>query len=276
LLQEEQTQAHNATRALLEALWHKLVPILLPDGAASLYLPKGGSLLLPHIDQHLQNPTFLYSHGEQAEKFLRELKVALLYWALTSLRQQLDAKTCLIPSYDLSSNIISSIEPLLSLFHAAFITFELPKENAPSPNAVALAIARTLFYMVQSTSLESILMKTWLTATQSSEKMLRSENELEECIDAFSHDDRLIKTFLHLTTPSIDMSTPQAKDLTGAFWGMLVHGLTSSMRDVLIEDALGSLDWELAQRTVLDRLHWFFFSPYADEAMATWLGAAKA
>jgi hypothetical protein len=275
MLHEEQTHTHKATCALLESLWSRLIPILLPHGAASLYLPEGGSLLLPHIDKGLCNPTFLHSPSEQAEKFIRDAKVSVMCWLLGALRQWLGSEKPEPPNYDIPRELAASIEPLVAQLRTAFVPIELAPETSISPATVAPLIARTLLLLVQSTSLESLLMTGWLNICRSSESVPHTEGELETQIEALSHDERLIKTVLHRTAPTIDIGGPHTKDLTGSFWGMLMHGLTSSMTDVLIEDTLSSFDWESAQRMVLDRFRWFLFSPYADGAVASWIAHGR-
>lgn len=271
LLHEEQTRTQAASQLLLESIRASLIPILLPKGAASLYLPKGGSLLHSHIDKALNEPLCTNSSLEHEEKLLRDLKVTIMYWLLSALCQRLGSEKFDPPNYNLPNDLTTSIESLLEPLRSAFLPMELSKETPASPNAIASSIARTLLFLVESTSLESILVSGWLSISGSFESFLHTEAELETLTETMSHDDRLIRAILHLATPTIDLGPSGAKDLTGSFWSMLLQGLTSSMTDIVIEDALSSVDWESAQRMVLDRIRWFFFSPYGDRAVATWV-----
>jgi hypothetical protein len=271
LLHEEQTQAQNATLTLLESLWSRFIPILLPKGAASLYLPKGGSLLLPSINKALGKPPIAHASLELAEKFIRESKVSFLYWLLSTLSQRLGSGKLEPPNYDLPIDRISTIESFLEPLRTAFLPINLSQETSAPPNAIASSIARTLLFLIEGSSLEFVFITGWLNVCGARHTIFHSESELETLIETLSHDDRIIRTILHLVTPTINLGLSNTKDLTASFWGMVMHGLTSSMTDIVIEDTLSSFDWESAQRMVLDRFRWFFYSPYGDRAISSWI-----
>ena len=268
VLHEEKANVSQATHALLEALWHNLIPILLPCGASSLYLPAGGSFLLSHIDKEIKNPSFIFSSPEWAEKTVRELKTSVMYWILNSVKQHLGNEKDSIPRYTIPPDLIASILPIIEPVRTAFMLTDLPQtqDDPLPPEAIASSVVRFLLFFVQSFSAEAALTSGWLNMVASSESVVHTEQELEELIETVSRDDRLIKKILHLVAPTIDIGPSTSKNLS--FWGIVMDGLTSALTDVFIEDTLGSFDWEGAQRTVLDRLRWFFFSPYADEAFS--------
>ena len=271
LLHEEHIRSQAVTLPLLESIWHSLIPILLPRGAASLFLPKGGSLFHSRIDKALGESPCTVCSLDQAERILRKMKVNAIYWLLSALQQWLNSEKLEPPNYNLSSDLTDSIESLLDPLRSAFLPMELSKETPASPKAIASSITRTLLFILESVSLESLLISGWLNICESFQSSLHTEAELEALTEAMSHDDRLIRAVLRLATPTINIGPSGAKDLSGSFWSMLMQGLTSSMTDIVIEDALSSVDWESAQRMVLDRIRWFLFSPYGDEAFATWL-----
>ena len=268
LVHEEQTHASQAAEALLKVLWYKAIPILFPEGAASLYLPAGGSLLLSTIDKELSSPSFLPASPDQSEKISRSLKTAFLYWALDSARQNIGKGA--VPRYDVAPELLNTIESLLPSLREAFLTFDLPKEDSLSPSAAAEPLARSLLFLVQSFPLESVLTSTLLAFSGSPETLFHTEGELDALIDQLGRDDRPARAVLQLITPAVDLGLAEGKALSMSFWGMLMQGLTSTVTDAVVEDALASFDWEGAQKTVLARLRWFLFSPYADEAVVAW------
>jgi hypothetical protein len=151
-----------------------------------------------------------------------------------------------------------------------------PSNGAPlKASSIAPHVAQVLLFFSQSVSMVSVVTMVLRTVCDSSKTLLHTEEDLETLIGTLGPDERLIRTIVRLATPPIEIGSSGTRDLSTSFWNMLVQGLTSTVHDTLVEDALSSFDWERAQRTVLDRLHWFFFSPYADEAITSWLGKAS-
>ena len=263
---EEQTHALHAAVSLVDALWKWLLSIVAPNGAASLSLPRGGTFLISFIDEQLKSPSFVPSSPEQKEETLRILKTSLLYWLFSEVQRQLDNNVFETPHYDVPADLVAAVEPLLAPLRTAFLPADLP--SADSPSAIASVVVQFLFLFIHSFSLEASLTTAWLSLSAS--PALHAERELETLIESLSHDDRPVRTILNLIAPKIELGPPGAKNLTASFWGLLIQGLTSTVSSFLLEDALSSFDWEGTQRTVLDRLRWFFLSPYADEAIVLW------
>ena len=268
LAHEEKSRSPAAAEALVKALWSAITPILFPKGSSSLFLPAGGSLLLSIIDKELDNPSLLRASPDQSEKIARAAKTVLLFWALERLRAGLRPEET--PRYTVPPELLGAIEPFLPSLRDAFITFTLPDDHTVAPKTVAETLARSLLSFTQSFPLESILMTVVLDFSEVP-ALFRTEKQLDALIDQLSHDEGIARTIIGLATPTIDLGLSGDRDLSSSFWGLLMQGLTSAVADTVIAEILESFDWENAQKTVLERLRWFLFSSYADEAVKEWV-----
>jgi hypothetical protein len=250
-----------------------LMRYFLPKGAASLYLPDGGELFLPRLQEMIEGA--LPSIVQYVETVLsqRELKINFLYWLYSNLRGWTLKKTK--PS-DQAKTLLSSPDqlseftPSLSLLCKIFLP-TLPIGTSIDLQPVASQAIETIASSLQTLSCESLLVEgclSWSTIMALSYPR-HTDQELDHVIETIASDIRLPEAIAKSLIPSPDLPVPTKKESIFAFFGLVMYGLKASAKEVLVQGALSSVDWEEAQGVCLERFKWFILSPYFDQLITT-------
>ena len=256
---------------LSEELVHILKGCFLPKGASSLYLPEGGELFLPRLQEMIDGA--LPSIVQWVETVLsqRELKINFLYWLYSSLRGWVIKEPRLEEPGNLPLSFpdqVSEFIPIFSLLCKIFLP-TLPIGPSIDPQVVASQAIKAVASSLQTLSCESLLVKGFLSWSKiiTMSYPHHSDQELDQLIEAIASDIRLPEAIAKSLIPSPDLPVPTKKESIFAFFGLVLYGLKASAKEVLVQGALSSLDWEEAQGVCLERFRWFVLSPYFDQAI---------
>lgn len=271
LQHETRQRPADAVKELWSAAIVRLVSILLPSGAASLYLPKGGSMFVPKLQQLIDHA--LPSIGSWLEErlFQRPMKIDMLYWLFSALRfslsstQQLGGKP---PALKNSSALGAQLEPAVLPLLNAFVPGIFSLGAEVRANLIAWKTVDAMANFLNETSVVSLVISGCCRlGRETAGNTHRSERELDELIDALGHDERLVRTIISRVVPQPDLPVSSEVGTVAVFFNLLVYGLKASASEIMTQGALRSFDWERAQQTALERVTWFVLSPYFDHAL---------
>ncbi len=272
LQQEMKLRAADALPQLWEAVFHRFLPVLLPNGVASLYLPPGVAMFLPKLQEMLNASVPQIGVWLEGYLFQRELKFDLLYRLYEGLREwltqdnQLSHKSAPLPS--LSAHIVQ-LEPAISPLCHAFIPSVFSLGSEVKVDLIASKAVEFLGRGLMAVSLEGLLVKGLLRSAKmaSAKPALYTERELDALIDGISSDERIIRGIVQLIIPSPDIPLTENAGTLSTFFNLVLYGLKASATEVLTQGALAAFNWQDAQQTFLERFRWFVLSPYCDRAV---------
>lgn len=264
--------SHTSAITLLNTIYRHLLPITLPNGAASLYLPPGGAMFHSWINEALKKEIVTEQIAHSVDQYLRQIKVNGLYQLLTNIRNHLLVFSLQQVQRKFPETLPDAIEPLLPLAKV-FAPGAVSTEDSLPTTASANAVANCLLGVIDLYPPSFLISAGYLEIVHGLSKgfSVRSESDLELLIEQLSHSEQLAKTAIHLCTQQPDISPSLNVDPLSSVWGMVLHGLTSSVREFLTQDTLDSYEWEATQKSILDRVHWFILSPYFDQAVIKWI-----
>lgn len=254
-----------------EAFLRSLLPILLPNGVFSLYLPAGAEVFAPKLAELLEGSIPVMAVWLENHLLSRTVKTDLLYRAFFGFHSWMQKE----PSPDegapfqFSRALIKDFAPAIFPFCHAFLPSLFTEGVEIQGELLAEKIIGVLSTVIQSLSIESLFIKGAICWTQSATKpiTLHTEQELVQLIGQISCDERIARGIVKRVIPSPELPIPTKEGKIGVMFDLLFYGLKASAAELLTKGALSSFDWEEAQRTAFERFRWFVCSPYFDQAL---------
>lgn len=255
-----------------EKVLRNVLSVLLPNGASSLYLPPGGELFIPKLQEMVDSAIPSCAVWIVETLFRRELKVDGLYYVYTQIPVWVTKEASLPvksetaePPSDLVASLTSAIPYLRQAF---FPRFDSP-ESFATPDIVAFTLIDWIGLLLQRVSLESLLASgcIYIAKMTSISFTNHSDRELDQVIETLSNDERIVRAIIKKIFPSPDLPAPKRRGAAAVFFELVMYGLKASASELLAKGTLATSNWEEIQHDALERIRWFVLSPYFDQAL---------
>jgi len=248
---------HHELAPLRVSVVEKLVPLLLPEGIASLYLPPSVSLIRSQLEKKLDISSFL--DNVLVALFERPNKINLLFSAFSSLH----IWACMgsgLPATEeeISEQHIDRMTPAIERFICLFIpSFSERAHLLPKRMIAEKALSLFLGYC-QCISLGDLLVNLVLKSP-----LAHSEESLKKLIERISQDECAVRKVISRLFPPSISKLPE----TPSFFEILSFGLKTSATSFVADSLLSSTDWPDVLFDLFDRMRLFVLSPYFERAI---------
>ncbi len=256
----------------------RLLSIVVPDGAASLYLPQGGSFFLPRLQELLDTSLphvglWLEEHGLR-----RDVKIDCLYWLYSMVYELMTDQSPPSkagPKLTTLSALTQRLQPCLLPLFRAFMPSLCTLGSQLRTEVIAWKAVELLGRALGNVSLESLLINTLLRYSNVANMSLSHHDErgLDTLIDTMAGDERIIRGIIHSVVPQPNLPLADKANAVSVFFNLVLYGLKASASEIMTQGALSAFQWKEIQQEVLERFRWFALSPHCDQLVLEIVGS---
>lgn len=269
LQQEGRLLSAEEVPALWEGVFRKLLYLLLPKGAASLYLPPGGEVFVPKIQEMIESSLPSITAWCEQQVFRRDVKIDLLYRLYSKIRSLSAEGTPLQSEETVPADLVAGLEPVISPLCHTFIPSLFALGSGVRPELIATKAVEIILSLLRSLSVESLFVIGCFRLAKLSSLPLPqyTDKELDELMDSLSNDERVVRAIIKGVIPSPELPAVTQGGAAAVLFELVLYGLKASASEMMTQGALSSFNWKEAQSVCFERLRWFVLSPYFDHAV---------